>query len=79
MAGQLKLIEDDDFRLLLDPAGSVSVSGVDYRLLGPDGTTLLKNSGSIQFTPSDGLSWNGPHPGISGVSTCAAHSLREHD
>jgi hypothetical protein len=30
-------------------------------------------SGSIQFTPSDGLGWHGPHPGITeGFDVCGA-------
>ena len=71
VGGQTKLVEDDNFRLLVDSSGAVSVSGVDYRLLSPSGETLLKNSGNIAFTPPDQLVFHGPHPSItSGFDVC---------
>ena len=69
--GKTKLVEDDNFRLLVTSSGAVSVSGVDYRLLSASGETLLKNSGNIAFTPPDQLVFHGPHPSItSGFDVC---------
>lgn len=76
VGGHTKLIEQDNFRLVVDAAGTVRVSGVDYRLLSPSGSTLLKNSGNLQFTPPDQLVWHGPHPSItSGFDLCGYLAL----
>jgi hypothetical protein len=71
VGGETKLIEDDNFRLLVSPSGSVFVSGADYRLVSAAGVTLLKNRGNLSFTPPDELSFHGPHPSItSGFDLC---------
>ena len=71
VGGQTKLVEDDNFRLLVSASGSVFVSGVDYRLVSADGVTLLKNRGNLSFATPDQLTFHGPHPSItSGFDLC---------
>ena len=60
--GRTQLIEDDNLRILFTSSG-VSVSGQDFRLLTPDGKTVLKNRGNISVS-SSGVTFHGPHPSI---------------
>ena len=60
--GRTQLIEDDNYRILFTASG-VSVSGQDFRLLTPAGTTVLKNRGNISISGS-GFTFHGPHPSI---------------
>jgi hypothetical protein len=73
VGGETKLIEDDNFRLLAT-ASSVTVSGQDFRLLTPDGATILKNRGNLNFNfDTNSLTFHGPHPSITdGFDICAA-------
>ena len=73
VGGEVKLLEDDNFREVIGSDGSLRVSGMDFRIESPDGTTLLKNRGNITFVPPDQLSWHGPHPSITeGFDICGA-------
>jgi hypothetical protein len=72
VGGEVRLLEDDNFRLVSGADGSVRVSGSDFWLKAPDGTTILKNRGNLTFIPPDNLTFHGPHPSITdGVDICA--------
>jgi hypothetical protein len=71
VGGQPRLIEDDNFRIRSSSA-DVSVSGQDFRLIAPDGSTILKNAGNLHFEfDTQTLTFHGPHPSITeGVDIC---------
>jgi hypothetical protein len=69
VSGRTQLVEDDNFRILFNTSG-LFVSGQDFRLLAPDGTTLLKNRGNFSATDS-GFTLHGPHPSFTaGLGYC---------